>query len=1111
MLSRLRNNLSQLLANPVCGRAPLAFFAALIVFNLLSAPTVTTTLAATPREQTQSPAPKEDAQPVPLEPGKPLERELKGGDKHTYEIHAEAGQFLHAEAEQLGIDVALTLYAPDGKPIASMDSPNGNFGPEKISMITEASGIYTLEVSSGNKNVRSGRYRVTVEPTRVPNDQDRARITAERIFMEAAQLAAQGNASSLHSAIEKFTATLPLWHAAGDAYEEGLVQITIGESSYSLGEMQKALDSFTQALQLSQASGALDQEGEALDDAGDVYNTRGEKEKALDYYSRSLQLLRAVGDRVGEGVVLGNIGAVYAELGQEQKALDYLNQALQMKRATGDRLHEAATLHNIAGVYDVAGEDQKALDYYQQALALTRATGDKSGTAHMLQSIGLVHMLLGDENKALDYYAEALSLFRDVGDKQGEAIVLTHTGQTYVALAQSDKALEYLNRALPLLRSVGNRIEEAGALNSIGVVYAGLGEISKSLDYYNQALQLSRAVGDRQEQAVFLNNIGAAYAALGDKPNALGSYAQALILAHQVRMPLTEGAIDSRLMRFWRSEGRYETAIYFGKQAVNKVQEIRGNIRGLEKETQQAFLKSKGQPYRELADLLIIEGRLLEAQQVLDLLKDEEYFEFIRRDEKSAKSLTAPVILTKTEEAANREYEAEAARVTAVGNEWAALRTKRNRSPEEEKRFGELSGQLKAANEAWEKFLTGLYAELRQKKSTAEAREAETQVREKTSGMQNVVRQLNSQAGSSTVALYTLVGEDNYRIIVVTPAVMVAREYPIKAAELRKKVFAFRQALTDPKTDPVPKAQELYKILIGPVAADLAAANAETLMWSLDDALRYLPMAALHDGHSYLVEKYRNEVFTPENEASLVERPNVSAWRGLGMGVSKSYGDFSALPSVPEELHRVIRDATCCAGAGERAAPGEEGVVPGQTMLDESFTEENMKKALEENYPLVHIASHFDFEAGNETDSFLLLGGKDAKGERLTLAQIREDPRFNFADTQLLTLSACNTAVSGVAANGREVDGLAILAQQKGARAVVASLWGVYDSSTGLLMQAFYRNWTTNTGSPLSKAEALRRAQLSLLHSAPGQPASLKLPYSHPYYWAPFILIGNWQ
>jgi CHAT domain-containing protein len=218
------------------------------------------------------------------------------------------------------------------------------------------------------------------------------------------------------------------------------------------------------------------------------------------------------------------------------------------------------------------------------------------------------------------------------------------------------------------------------------------------------------------------------------------------------------------------------------------------------------------------------------------------------------------------------------------------------------------------------------------------------------------------------------------------------------------------------------------------------------------------------------------------------------------MGVSKSYGGMSALPAVPAELHAIIREA----GTGE-----SDGVMPGHTMLDDTFTEDNLKKSLLQKYPLIHIASHFVFGAGNDRDSYLLLGGKEASGERLTLAEIDDDPAISFRDVELLTLSACNTGLS-IPGDGREVDGLGMLAQRKGARAVMATLWSVYDPSTSSLMQSFYRNWTT--GSPVSKAEALRRAQVAFLQGAPDQPASgEKPPYAHPFYWAPFILIGNWQ
>jgi CHAT domain-containing protein len=166
---------------------------------------------------------------------------------------------------------------------------------------------------------------------------------------------------------------------------------------------------------------------------------------------------------------------------------------------------------------------------------------------------------------------------------------------------------------------------------------------------------------------------------------------------------------------------------------------------------------------------------------------------------------------------------------------------------------------------------------------------------------------------------------------------------------------------------------------------------------------------------------------------------------------------------------------------------------------------------------VVHIASHFVFKPGDDTQSYLLLAGKDDgnAGFHLTVAEFRDDQKLSLEDTDLLTLSACETGMGGNAANGREVDGLGITAQRKGAKAVISSLWEVDDSSTGELMADFYKRWADGAGK-VEKVEALRQAQLDLLRGMiapkpdpmnPNQPSS----FEHPYYWAPFVLMGNWR
>jgi CHAT domain-containing protein/tetratricopeptide (TPR) repeat protein len=1008
-----------------------------------------------------------------LEPGTTLDRTLAGGEKHVYAIRAKTGHFIHAIVDQLGIDVALTLFTPDDKPIGSMDSPNGTFGLEQISTITEVPGIYRLEVASGDKNVAAGRYRVTVEPVRTPGNRDRARIAAERMFFEAVQLHRQGSADSLRMAIQKYLASLPLWRTAGDGYEEAWT----------------------------------------LDSIGFAYSAFGENQKALDYYNRALPLRRVVGDRAGEADTLNNIGFVYAGLGEKQKALDYYNQALPLWRDAGDRADEAATRNNIGVVYSALGEKQKALDCFNQALSLKRAVGDRAGEADTLSNIGLLYDTLGEKQKALDYYNQALPPTRALGDRTGEAITLSNIGWVYSALGERQKALEYYNQALPLMRAVGDRASEAATLSNIGVVYSDLGEKQEALDYLNQALPLAHAVGDRSVEAKTLTHIGGVYDDLGEKQKALDYYNQSLPLFRAVQDPLGEASALVRMMEYWKSLQNPTLAVLFGKQAIDRFQQVRRNIGGLEKETQQSFLKSKEDYYRELAELLISGGRLPEAQQVLDLLKAEEYSAFTQR-RGDAGSETNPVALTPAEEKSNQEYEKISGEITAIGGEWTELHAKSSRSSDEEHRYNQLSDSLTAANHRLQAFLNTLYESFG-KGDPANAKVAT--INEQTAGLQTLVGEL----GAGTVAVYTLVLDQECVVMVITPATRVAREIPVGKTALRGKVFAFARALASHQSeeDILPKAQDLYNVLIAPIEKDLRGAQAKTLVWSLDDVLRYVPLAALYDGKQYLVERYRNVVITTASVGNLKDQPQVSRWRGVAMGVSKDYEGLGKLNAVPGELDSVVRsDQT----------PGSHGPVPGTILLDDSFTETGMETALEQHPPLVHIASHYVFHVGDDTKSYLLLGGKSTGGQgfHLTLADLRDDQRMDFKGIELLTLSGCQTAVGSNDSDGREVDGLGITAQRKGAKAVVATLWEVDDASVGLLMATFYRLWVTTPG--ITKAEALQQAQLALLHGggdaaevsevrgvAVARASTLKAHsasrYGNPYYWAPFILIGNWK
>jgi len=218
------------------------------------------------------------------------------------------------------------------------------------------------------------------------------------------------------------------------------------------------------------------------------------------------------------------------------------------------------------------------------------------------------------------------------------------------------------------------------------------------------------------------------------------------------------------------------------------------------------------------------------------------------------------------------------------------------------------------------------------------------------------------------------------------------------------------------------------------------------------------------------------------------------------------------LPAVTEELEGIFG-----AKAGDQP-------VQGRVLLNKQFTRKSLlEHACECN--LVHIASHFASRPGGPENSKLLLGD----GSEISLAELDAVPGL-FNGVDLVTLSACQTALGNQTGDGLEIDSLASAMQRLGANAVLASLWSVNDQSTALFMQEFYKVRQANAG--MTKAEALQQAQLGMLEgkvrgkgcgaqrmgseqkeagTAPGYLCDGERPYAHPYYWAPFVLMGNWK
>jgi CHAT domain-containing protein len=325
-----------------------------------------------------------------------------------------------------------------------------------------------------------------------------------------------------------------------------------------------------------------------------------------------------------------------------------------------------------------------------------------------------------------------------------------------------------------------------------------------------------------------------------------------------------------------------------------------------------------------------------------------------------------------------------------------------------------------------------------------------------------------------TAAIYPVVLPDRLALLVSAQGQLRLYESSVNAATLEGEVARLRARLEKRSTyQYLPHAKQLYDWVLRPLEADLQAAGITTLVFVPDGALRTVPLAALHDGTGFLVERYA--VATVPGLTLTDPRPlGSSASLALLSGLTESVEGFAALPAVAGELDSVSK------------------IYPGKRLQDGAFTPQSFAEALTQaNYSVVHIASHGQF-GENIDDTFLLthagrIGMDDLESE-IGRTATREQP------VELLTLSACQTA----AGNERAALGLAGVAVKAGARSAVATLWSVNDRASGSLISAFYQSLK---GEGASKAAALRTAQLALL----AEPR-----YRHPAYWSPFLLIGNW-
>ncbi len=926
-------------------------------------------------------------------------------------------------------------------------------------------------------------------------------------------------------AIDFYQRSLDIFQRLGDKEKEASILLSLGNLALKMQQYEQALELHQQFLRLNQDLGKkVDSELLIIRQA---YIYQGQYEGALKLYQNYLAWIQQSGEPAEVAEVMFSIGELYSEVEKYESAIDFYEQSLatfqqsdlskkQLSplRKLGDtylQLREydlaisfydkfLAITEQVYGrksaadfqgrylgrVFTQAQRYKKAIEFRQQAIATFRELNEREDEAINLKWLGDTYRKVNQYQEAESVYQESLAIFRDLGNQDWEIIVLESLGKLFLEAEQYTSALEFYQQLITKLQEIGNQGEEASTLESLGDALLERQQYELATELYQQYLALIQASGDSIQQVTALNQIGQKYQENQRYESALLYYQQALSISYELQQKTEFSDFDlagvtlGNIGVFFAAQEQPELAIIFYKAAINNYEQIRAQYTASElvstSDFASLFLSKHEADYRNLADLLLQQNRILEAQRVLDLLKVQEldnYLNNVRATEDSEKGISERnserLILQGSQSIFNQEilHSQELTKLEAIPLS--------QRSTAQKQRIYELRQAQQQLIKQFNHFL-----------HSPQVKASLTQLQQNTGTetlnfeQAKILSDNLARLGKDTVILYPLILEERLELILLTPHTPpLRRTVSVGKKQLNETIIKARRSLTNKVRRDFTALNQLYQWLIEPIEQDLAQAQTKTIIYAPDSQLRYIPLAALYDGNQWLTQRFQINHITALSltELSTTSSKNLrilaAAWTQgkQNLTIGEQEFSFAGLPFAGVEVNNLA------------------AMIPNTSKrLDQQFSKNLIHEM--QNYAIIHLATHAHFVTGEPKDSFIMFGN----GEYVTL---REVEKWNLNNVDLVVLSACETGVGDILGNGEEILGFGFQMQRAGAKAAIASLWAVDDGGTQELMHRFYSSLQQNN---MSKVAALQQAQNNLITTS---------EWSHPYYWASFFLIGN--
>lgn len=1103
-----------------------------------------------------------------ITPGTVINREASPARNDVFTISLTRGQLLRLSVTKADLALKIVLFDPTGAKL--LEQINRDYETVEFSYPANIEGIYRVVFESLETSQIARRYELEIKPSLPVTAEKGKDSEARQAMAAAAALRTQWIEASLRQAIDKYDDAASTWIGIKDLSDAARATEKSGEVCFVLSEYREALKRYQRTFQLATRAGDQLVAGRALSQIGLLYSYLGNNDLAQSHLTKACGFFESDQSRQSPevhqafGVVLSNLAEVSYSKGDFVNSLAQLKRARKIFNEIGDR-NGAARVSLFTGyISGSLGEPGRATEEISRARDLYREIKNRVGEGLATTALGLFHSLKRDEDTAIKLHREAIETFRVVGDRHSEAIALNALGQSYEHLSEYSIALDNYQKALGLFHESSAQDLISVTLFKIARFFRMRGDLDRAEAYYERCLTLSRAARKARTQVQALEEVASIFAAQGRRAETLSQYAKIqrfyrsigdlpgqanswnvtgdflrkagknpeALIAYQKALPLSEKSGDNgilitslfNLALVSRDIGALDQALSYIQRALNLIEELRTNVGSMD--FRASYFSGVRKHYELCIDILmrlhkerpgkgfdanaLVTSETARARSLLDLLNE-------------ARKTTDPKV---SPELLNRERELRGL-IRSQAQYAMELAMNKNDSTE----VAEVAAQMDQLRSEYAELQVQLRDESHQPLTLTKPLDLEQ--------IQNQLRD------GHTILLEYALGEERSYLWAVTSEAQFSYELPGRkiiesaAAELYALIVA-RQEF-DSKGDKnyqhdvetadkllSQKARELSNLLLGDVADQLGTRR---LVVVTEGALQYIPFDALPlPGDSSLASDYSLDSLITNHE--IVALPSISTLIAIRAEKrSPPSGDYLvavlADPVFSSTDDRVVSESSSVPVTYSQPAdpkPGLRGIdgLPGERparlihaseeadailsvaprgsgLVVRGFdaSRETAMNSLVGKYQILHFATHSIFNSKRPEFSGIVLSMVDSNGTAKNGLLLLPDIYGLNLSAELTVLSACETAL-GKDIKGEGLVGLTHSFLSAGSKSVVASLWKVDDRATASLMTDFYRSMLQEGMSP---AAALRAAKLKVRQEQ---------RWNHPYYWAGFVVQGEY-